>query len=90
MNINFHIIVFVTTIIVYIFFRVSKDPNEYNKKSNLIFVLLTPIILYVGNYFYNKQHLHLQEYDVNSDIISDNNTSSDLLSVPYPQSTTDS
>jgi len=89
MSTNFHIIVLVTTFIVYIYFKLSKDANEHNKKSNLIFILLTPVILYTANYFYNKQKLEKINNDI-SDISNISDVSSDLLSIPYPQSTNDS
>lgn len=80
---NFHIFVIVATLAVYIILKSykSNDDNE-SQKSNLIYILLIPIILYSGNYFLTK----------NTDSMSVNNQSNnssiseELLSIPYPVS----
>lgn len=82
---NFHIFVIVATLAVYIILKSYKSNDESSdnsNKSNLIYVLLTPIILYSGNYFLTK----------NTELTSTNNPSNnssiseELLSIPYPVS----
>lgn len=79
---NFHIFVIVATLVVYIILKSYKTSDDNNSnKSNLIYVLLTPLILYSGNYFLTKD----------TEVISNNQStnssmSEELLSIPYPVS----
>jgi hypothetical protein len=79
---NFHIFVIVATLAVYIILKSYKTSDDNNSnKSNLIYVLLTPLILYSGNYFLTKD----------TEVISNNQStnssmSEELLSIPYPVS----
>jgi hypothetical protein len=77
---NFHIFVIVATIAVYIILKSYKTSDDDNSnKSNLIYVLLTPLILYGGNYFLtNDTELISNNQSINS------STSEELLSMPYP------
>ena len=80
---NFHIFVIVATLAVYIILKSYKsNDNDESHKSNLIYVLLTPIILYSGNYFLTKNTDSLSvDNQSNSSSISE-----ELLSIPYPVS----
>jgi hypothetical protein len=86
MDTNFHAFVFIATIVFYIILRSYKKKEPEDKKtSNLIYVLLVPIILYTGNYFYqkNKQNtLSIQEQLPSIE----HSISDDLLTAPYPVS----
>lgn len=82
---NFHAFVFIMTIAAYVYFKNSKkkEDKQKPKKSNLIYVLSVPIILYTGFYFYKSKQI--------TPIPSNNSTPShsyidndDLLSIPYP------
>lgn len=82
MNTNFHALVFISTIIVYIILRSYKKAEPDSKKtSNLIYVLLVPIILYGGHYYFTKQ-----SNNIVIDEIPQNNISEDILTTPYPVS----
>lgn len=88
---NIHIIVIVLTIIVYIYLKTTKNDNNKTKKNNFIYILLTPIILYTGNYFYTNYNIQ-KDIDVSSSsstrsLSNTIDNSDDLLSIPYPQST---
>jgi multisubunit Na+/H+ antiporter MnhB subunit len=85
MDTNFHAFVFIATIVFYIILRSYKKKEPEDKKtSNLIYVLLVPIILYTGNYFYqkNKQNTLSQEQLPSIE----HSISDDLLTAPYPVS----
>jgi hypothetical protein len=84
---NFHAFVFIMTIAAYVYFKNSKKDQDKQqpKKSNLIYVLSVPIILYTGFYFYKSKQQPA--------IISNNSSqpqsyidNEDLLSIPYPMS----
>lgn len=84
---NFHAFVFIMTIAAYVYFKNSKKEQDKQtpKKSNLIYVLSVPIILYTGFYFYKSKQQQT--------IISNNSSQAqsyvdneDLLSIPYPMS----
>jgi multisubunit Na+/H+ antiporter MnhB subunit len=84
MNINFHAFVFTSTIIVYIILKsYKKSKPEYKKTSNLIYVLLVPVVLYSGNYYFNKninqQNILIETQSSINDAMSEN-----LLTKPYP------
>jgi hypothetical protein len=84
---NFHIIVILLTIFTYIYLRSYKQTTPSNK-SNLIYILLVPITLYTGYYYYYKNKNIPVVSDISNTLSVSN--SSDLLSIPYPQSTTSS
>ena len=87
MDTNFHAFVFISTIVVYIILRsYKKSEAEYKKTSNLIYVLLVPVILYGGHYYFNKPAniIVIQNKDSISQIKE--SLSDDLLSAPYPVS----
>jgi hypothetical protein len=82
MDTNFHAFVFIATIVFYIILRSYKKKEPEDKKhSNLIYVLLVPIILYTGNYFYQKNKQNVLSIQEQPQSISE-----DLLTTPYPVS----
>lgn len=85
MDANFHAFVFISTIVFYVILRsYKKKEPEHKKTSNLIYVLLVPVILYGGNYFlYKKDNIPLS---LNNNVPSSTSSShsEDLLSIPYP------
>jgi hypothetical protein len=81
MDTNFHAFVFISTIVVYIILRsYKKSETEDKKTSNLIYVLLVPVILYGGHYYFNNKNT--------IPIISQikESMSDELLTTPYPVS----
>jgi hypothetical protein len=92
MHTNFHAFVFISTIVVYIILRSYKKLEPKNKgSSNLIYVLLIPVILYGGQYYFNKSNTTNNNDILNNDILNDNilnneRVSSDILTTPYPVS----
>lgn len=85
---NFHTLVILFTILTYIYFKTQLQRKK--GKSNLIYILSVPIILYSGFYYYKYT---LSDGDNHPNFIekpSSNNSesNSDLLSIPYPQSST--
>ena len=84
---NFHVIVLIVTIVVYIYFR--RSYSNTNKKSNLIYILLTPILLYTGRFLY-KKNVSTNNFNDTSSVYKTSDSNSDLLSTPFPQSTIDS
>ena len=83
--------VIISTIIFYIILRSYKTAEEpNNKKSNkFMYLVLLPVILYTGEYFYSANKNVTPNLNINIDdthnIIQD--MSEDLLSAPYPAST---
>jgi hypothetical protein len=85
MDTNFHAFVFISTIVVYIILRsYKKSETEDKKTSNLIYVLLVPVILYGGHYYFNKNPNTIPNKDSISQIKE--SISDDLLTAPYPVS----
>lgn len=84
---NFHAFVFIMTIGAYIYFKNSKkdETTTKNKKSNLIYVLSVPIILYTGFYFYKSRNSNTIQDNISNSSIS-NIENEELLSIPYPVS----
>lgn len=82
MDTNFHTLVFIFTLVVYIILRSYKKLNtDDSKSSNLIYVLLVPVILYSGNYYFNITKLNKKDT-----LRVSGSMSEDLLSIPYPVS----
>jgi hypothetical protein len=87
MDTNFHAFVFISTIVVYIILRSYKKSNVEDKKaSNLIYILLVPVILYSGQYYFNKNTNITQNLNKYSISQIKESLSDDLLSAPYPVS----
>lgn len=88
MNINFHAIVIISTIIGYLFIR-NHNVRDKTEKSNLIYVLLIPALLYTGQYLYGggdtSDGSFIKDITVKNDMVSSN----DVLSGLYPASTID-
>jgi hypothetical protein len=82
---NFHAFVFIMTLVAYVYFKNSKKEEKTpNKKSNLIYVLSVPIVLYTGFYFYKSKNNNTTIQDnISQSSIIDND---ELLSIPYPVS----
>lgn len=79
---NFHIFVFVSTVIYYIVMKmykisIEKQLKNRNKSSNLIFVLFVPALLYLTHFMY---------FTIKLNISKANSYSDDLLTAPYPES----
>jgi hypothetical protein len=86
MNTNFHAFVFISTIVVYIVLRsYKKSEPESKKTSNLIYVLLVPIILYGGHYYYSNYYTPKIQTNIETPSIKES-VSEDLLTTPYPVS----
>lgn len=84
MEINFNIIVLIITICFYVILRYyTQKKNKLNSSSNsnLIYVLCVPIILYISKYIYTINNV-VSEIDKNT-----SNTIGDLLTMPYPVTT---
>lgn len=87
---NFNIIVLITTLVFYIYLRSqnTNNVNDKNKSGNFMYLLCVPIGLYIGKYIYDL-------YNTSKNIISEVNTENienvgsvdDLLTTPYPMST---
>lgn len=64
MYINFHLFVFISTIIYYFVLKLYKnsiESSENSKNKRLIFVLFIPIILYITFYiYYKEQSIHIE------------------------------
>lgn len=84
MEVNFNIIVLLITIAVYFLLRYIKNTNDkHDKSSNLIYLICVPIFLYLGRYFYKNNNEIKPDLKVELDI------NSDLLTEPYPVTTTE-
>lgn len=87
---NFHVFVLISTILYYIILRSYKgsiisnerETKSTKTKSNFIYILFLPILLYIFYYFfiYKKESIVTSDTD-NSTVISHN-----LMSAPYPDS----
>lgn len=88
---NFNIIVLIITIIVYIILRYNKDPE--NKSSNFYYLLFVPITLYFIKYVYDISNasniINVNNPSNISSVVEDNNVIEDLLTAPYPVTTSD-
>lgn len=93
---EFHIFVFVTTVIYFLLLkRYKKDITEnalskQKEPSNLVYLVFLPIILYTGHLFFNSKLLNTKSH--NTSIIQPTYnaykplSSDGLLSIPYPAS----
>lgn len=99
---NFHLFVVIVTIIFYIVLRFYKynvqQENRFDKsKSNFIYVLFVPAILYLTQFMYiNKQQI--SQNSITNDVINSPSpvinsianvgdiSSDSLLSAPFPES----
>lgn len=79
---NIHIIVLVATILSYIFLRRNRKENESVNVYTIIFI---DLILYSIYYYFFNSQVQLHKNDSN-DLSSLSNQSTDLLSAPYPVS----
>lgn len=85
---NFHTLVILSTILTYIYFKTQLQRKK--GKSNLIYIISVPIILYSGFYYYKytlpgDNHPNFIEKPASN---TKSESNSDLLSIPYPQSST--
>jgi heme/copper-type cytochrome/quinol oxidase subunit 2 len=86
-NMNFHIFVAIITCVFYVFLRIYKsniqNDNKKKSKSNFLYILFIPIVLYITHFLYSKSNENTinQIEKPNSLEISE-----DLLSIPYPES----
>jgi hypothetical protein len=78
MNVNYHIFVCISTIIVYVLINSKKD-NDQN--HNYLYV---PLILYGGHYFFYPENSLKINSDINVPIQTD---FEELLVEPFPAST---
>ena len=89
MEVNFNIIVIAITLLLYIILRYIKYYDKTtiitNKDSNLIYIIYIPIGLYLGKYFYEYKFSNTIKIESNNSIHSNSN----LLTEPYPVTTTD-
>lgn len=85
---NFNVFVLVCTILFYVMLRYYKHsilmPQNANRKSNLIYISFVPFVLYSFYYWfiYKKQGAPQPQ----PGIMSENISSTELLSSPYPNS----
>lgn len=85
---NFNVFVLVCTILFYVMLRYYKHsismPQNANRRSNLIYISFVPFVLYSSYYlFIYKKQVAPQPQ---SGIVSENISSSELLSSAYPNS----
>lgn len=97
---NFHIFVVISTIVFYILLRfykytIQKKQRGSAPKSNLIYVLFVPAILYLAQFMYNFQNGKMTQSKDVLDIVPKNTlvgnnmedfVSDSLLSTPFPES----
>jgi hypothetical protein len=98
---NFHLFVFMATIIFYIIFKMHKTQVQNNKSQNksfLIYVLFIPALLYFTQYYIfkpmnvntmNINTMNPNNMDINNtngDINLENIDFDSLLTSPYPES----
>lgn len=92
---NFHIFVLISTCVFYIILRFYKSDiqNEKQKKiggkSNFIYVLSIPVMLYILNFMYKvKEYSSGPSQNLSDNIITTSDMSEQpLLTIPYPEST---
>lgn len=97
---NFHIFVLISTIIFYVVLRMYKrNVKEQNVgKSNLLYVLFLPFIMYLYHFMYrnsttnNESGLNLQKIQNNVNTLENSifdsiRSSEPLLTSPFPEST---
>lgn len=79
---NFHVFVLLSTLLYYLLLRSYKnsviaDKSKIRKKSNLIYLLFLPILMYIFYYLFLKR----EQKSIN---ITEQMSSEDLMSRPYP------
>lgn len=92
---NFHIFVLISTCVFYVILRFYKSDiqNEKRKtvksKSNFIYVLFVPVMLYILNFMYKiKEYSSSASQNLSDNIMMTSDMSEQsLLSIPYPEST---
>jgi len=97
---NFHIFVLISTCVFYVILRFYKSDivldnhqNEKRKsigsKSNFIYVLFVPVMLYILNFMYKiKEYSSGASQNLSDNIIMTSDMSEQpLLTIPYPEST---
>lgn len=92
---NFHIFVLISTCVFYVILRFYKSDiqNEKRKtvggKSNFIYVLFVPVMLYILNFMYKiKEYSSSTSQNLSDNILMTSDMSEQpLLSIPYPEST---
>lgn len=84
LNSNFYIVVLISTILGYLVLKYNKTNSE-KPKSNLIYVLLIPIIMCSIKYYCNSEGQ--LDININTNTNSINSSSSEILSGVYPAST---
>ena len=92
---NFHIFVLISTCMFYVILRFYKSDIQNAKrktvggKSNFIYVLFVPVMLYILNFMYKiKEHSSGTSQNLSDNILMTSDMSEQpLLSIPYPEST---
>lgn len=97
---NFHIFVLISTCVFYVILRFYKSEialdNHQNAKrktvggkSNFIYVLFVPVMLYILNFMYKiKEYSSSTSQNLSDNILMTSDMSEQpLLSIPYPEST---
>lgn len=92
---NFHIFVLISTCVFYVILRFYKSDIQNAKrktvggKSNFIYVLFVPVMLYILNFMYKiKEHSYGTSQNLSDNILMTSDMSEQpLLSIPYPEST---
>ena len=92
---NFHIFVLISTCVFYVILRFYKSDIQNTKrktvggKSNFIYVLFVPVMLYILNFMYKiKEHASGTSQNLSDNILMTSDMSEQpLLSIPYPEST---
>lgn len=82
---NFHVFVFIATVIFYIIMKMYKKSIEKNRKrnknsSNLIYILFVPFLLYLTHFMFNFKN------NTEQGMFRANSYSDELLTEPYPVS----
>lgn len=80
---NFHVFVFIATIVFYIIMKmykktIEKQTNKTKKSSNLMYILFVPFLLYLTHFMFLTPH--------KDQLYHQKNYSDDLLTEPYPVS----
>ena len=81
---NFHIFVFISTIVFYIIMKmykisILKNRKKTKKDSNLIYILFVPAILYLTHFIFLNGNNTIN-------ILKSKSYSDELLTEPYPAS----
>lgn len=84
---NFHLFVFISTFVFYVIMKmykisVERQMKSKRKKSNLVYILFVPALLYLCYFMYIDTNASKKM----SQILRNGGDSDDLLSIPYPDS----